>query len=140
MKIETFIDQWIDGQCRKFKAEIEEWNIVKYEVYANDNFRSLRATERIRQGETITELPQTVLPERDMYSIEVHPGIHVDCSNSPVGAINHSCKANAAVRDGRIVAWGCIEPGEDITINYRMTETHLANSFVCRCCDEKMDW
>lgn len=25
MKIEDFIDQWIAGQCRKFKAEIEEY-------------------------------------------------------------------------------------------------------------------
>lgn len=113
---------------------------MKYEIYTDGGFRSLRATERIRQGETIIHLPQTTLPERDMYSVEIYPGVHVDCASSPVGAINHSCKANAAIRDGRVVAWSCIEPGEQITINYRMTETHLATPFVCNCCNEKMEW
>ena len=113
---------------------------MKYKVCTEDYFRLLKATERIRQGEIIIELPDIPLAERDMYSIEVHPGVHVDCSKSPVGAINHACKANAAVRNGEIVAWACIEPGEEITINYRMTETHLTAPFVCKCCNEKMEW
>lgn len=109
-------------------------------VVDKDGFRSLRAVRKIRQGETIMGLPSVALPQPDMYSIEAHPGLHIDCSFSVVGALNHACKANAAVKDMRIVAWSCIEPGEEITINYRMTETHLAAPFTCRCCGEEMKW
>lgn len=102
------------------------------EVKKTPEGRGLFAARRIRQGETIMFLPDRVQDERDMYSIEVFPGVHVDCSDSVVGALNHACKANAAVRDNRIVAWACIQEGEEITINYRMTETHLSNPFTCK--------
>jgi hypothetical protein len=75
-----------------------------------------------------------------MYSIEVFPGVHVDCSDVLVGAMNHACKANCAVRDGRIVAWECIPAGTELTINYRLTETHLAAPFICKCCGQEMKW
>jgi hypothetical protein len=114
---------------------------VKYYVQTSDEgFRSLHANSDIRQGETIMNIPQKTVPERDKYSIELFPGVHVDCSEEPIGATNHSCKANAAVRDGRLVAWQCIKAGDEITINYRLTESHLAAPFVCSCCNEKMEW
>lgn len=113
----------------------------KFEIrFSETEGRSLIATERIRQGETIVELPTKTVPEPDMYSLEVVPGIHLDCYAHPIGATNHSCKANAAVKDFKLVAWECIKEGDEITIDYRKTETHLSNSFVCRCCGEKMEW
>lgn len=112
----------------------------KVELIAKDGFRSLVAAEKIRQGEVVVHLPYSTQPLRDRYSIEDPPGIHRDCSQSPVGAINHNCHPNAAVRNGRVVAWTCIEPGEEITLNYRSTEEHLQNSFVCNCCEKEMEW
>lgn len=103
-------------------------------VYVDDDgFRSLQATEKIRMGEVIVELPKISQPEADMYSIEIIPGVHVNCSKSLVGAINHGCDPNAAVRRGSIVAWRCIEPGENITIDYKKTEQKLAEPFDCLC-------
>lgn len=103
--------------------------------------RSLVATRKIRQGEEILTLPSSALAQPDMFSIEVHPGLHIDCSFTVAGAINHRCNDfTAVVRDMRIVAWRCIEQGEEITINYRRTESKLAAPFTCSCCGEKMEW
>lgn len=96
-------------------------------------FRSLVATEKIRMGETIVDLPAKCQEKADKYSIEIIEGVHIDCADSPVGAINHSCDPNAAVRRGSIVAWRCIEPDEAITIDYRKTERNIANPFNCIC-------
>lgn len=102
-------------------------------VYYENGFRSLRALKDFHQGEPILELPQTALTGPDMYSIEVLPGIHVDCSQSPAGAMNHSCSPNAAIRKNRVVAWACIREGEEITIDYKRTEQNIAAPFNCRC-------
>ena len=105
----------------------------RVEVHYENGFRSLRALKNFHQGEHIINLPQMTTDEPDMYSIEVLPGIHVDCSNSQVGAINHSCEPNAAVRKGTIVAWNCINKGDPITIDYKRTESKLAAPFDCTC-------
>lgn len=114
--------------------------MTKIGIHIEDGIKSLVAIEHIRQGETILTLPTETQSKPDKYSIEAYPGVHVNCTHSIVGAINHACYANAAVRDGRIVAWKCIEPGDEIAINYRMTETHLSNPFNCKDCGEWMEW
>lgn len=115
-----------------------KWEL-KASWFAGNLFRAIFATEKIRQGETIFELPHATVQYPDRYSLEASPGIHVDCTHSPVGAINHSCKPNASVRNFRIVAWSCIEPGEEITLDYKKTENKLAEPFNCNCgfCDGK---
>lgn len=95
--------------------------------------KSLAATRDIRQGETIVTLPSRTRFNPDKYSIELAPGIHVDCEHSKVGAINHSCSPNAAVRGFGVVAWRCITGGEEITIDYKRTESKLAEPFNCEC-------
>lgn len=106
----------------------------KWEIrFSGLDYRALFASEKIRQGETIVVLPQSTVSYPDRYSIEASPGWHIDCSNSPAGAINHSCKPNAAVKDNRIIAWTCIEPGEEINIDYKKTEQKLAEPFLCEC-------
>jgi N-methylhydantoinase B/oxoprolinase/acetone carboxylase alpha subunit len=102
-------------------------------VSDNDGYRTLCALRDFHQGEVILDLPQEVRDGPDKYSIEILPGIHIDCSSSLVGAINHSCEPNAVVRKGRIVAWSCIKDGDEITIDYKKTETKLAFPFNCNC-------
>lgn len=107
---------------------------MKYELrFTETDGRAIYATEKIRMGETIMDLPQVGQSDPDMYSIEISPGIHVDCSGSYVGALNHACDPNAAVRRGAIIAWKCIEPGDEITIDYKKTESKLAAPFNCMC-------
>lgn len=124
------------------KSEAKRYSALngKVEIQWSEDGRGLFATEDIRQGETILKLPEKTIPERDMYSIEIYPGVHVDCSDSLVGALNHACKANCAVRDGRIIAWECIKAGEELNINYRLTETHLSAPFTCKDCGQEMKW
>lgn len=103
------------------------------EVLHQEGYRKLLATRDFHQGEVILYLPQTPLEGPNKYSIEITPGVHVDCSNSIAAAINHSCNPNASVRHGRIVAWSCIKVDEEITIDYKKTEQKLAVPFYCNC-------
>lgn len=112
---------------------VTDANQVPAYILFNAAERSLVSARRIRQGETIANLPQAILTVPDKYSLEIHPGVHVDCEMSMVGAINHSCAPNAYVKDTRIVAWNCIAPGEEITIDYKATEHKLAVPFDCKC-------
>lgn len=102
-------------------------------VFYYDGYKSLEAIRNFHQGEVILELPQSTMEGPDMYSLEVLPGIHVDCVLSPAGSINHSCDPTAAVRNGRIVAWKCIKEGDEITLDYKKTESKLAAPFDCNC-------
>lgn len=107
------------------------WESV--EIFFDKGYRTLHAQRSFHQGEVIMDLPQETVERPDMYSIEVLPGIHVECAYSPAGAINHSCDPNAAVRKGKIVAWACIKPGDEIKIDYKRTESKLAAPFDCNC-------
>ncbi len=106
-------------------------------VHFSKGVRSLRATTRFRQGEIIAYLPSSTVASPDRFSLEVLPGVHIDCSDSPVGAINHSCEPNAAVKSNYILAMACINEGEEITLDYKRTESKLASPFVCLCQSKK---
>lgn len=109
----------------------------RYEIEFSDVGRDLIARDRFYQGDTILTLPLAPQPNPDRYSIEVIPGVHINCSDDYSGAINHSCNPNAAVRNRKIVAWTCIQPGDSITIDYKKTEQKLAEPFDCRCGSKK---
>lgn len=108
---------------------------TRYEIqFKNTPFQQcLVATDSFHQGETILILPTMTQSDPDKFSIEISPGLHINCSNDHSKAINHSCSPNAAVRNGKIVAWTCISKGDPITIDYNRTETRLAEPFNCFC-------
>lgn len=117
---------------------------MKFELrFSETDGRGIYATEDIRQGQEIMDLPNVVMSEPDVYSLEIHPGMHVDCSQHYAGSVNHSCNANAAVRGNRIIAWTCIKAGEQITLDYKRTEQKLAAPFNCLCgaktCRERIE-
>ena len=103
------------------------------QVYFDGWKKMLKATRKIRQGEVIATLPQRTRFTADKYSIEIAEGVHLDCEYHFVGATNHSCDPNAAIRNMNLVAWKCIAAGEEITIDYKRTETKLAAPFDCEC-------
>jgi len=105
----------------------------------NDGQRRLCATRNISQGETVCLLEGPPLKAPDRFSIEVGPETHIDCRQTLAGAINHSCKPNCAVRGFKIIAWECVSAGEELTIDYRRTETKLANPFRCICCGKVIE-
>ena len=110
----------------------DDYDIARIET--EGVYRRLVANVDISLGRTIVLLPQIALEAPDRLSVEATPGVHIDCTNSLAGAINHSCDPNAAVRHFRIIAWRCIKAGEEITIDYNRTEYKMANPFKCNCC------
>lgn len=111
----------------------------KYEVRESAiEGRGLYATEKIRQGETILIVAGKAQSYPDMYSIQIAPDVHINTHENPISATNHSCDPNAAIRlnignGARLVAWKCIEAGEEITFDYKVTESKLAEPFDCLC-------
>lgn len=116
------------------EAEVEPWLVY---VNVKAGYRKLVAMQDLRQGKVIAELPTELLDKPDRLSIEYPLGVHRNCEFSVVGSINHSCEPNAAVFNGNIVAWSCIAAGEEVTINYKRTERHLAEPFDCHCGSKK---
>lgn len=115
-------------------------NSVEIRGTFKDNV-GLFALRHFYQGERILELPEgNLLSVPNRYTLQISPDLHLDCSEHPIAALNHSCNPNAAVRGNKLIAWACIDPGEEITINYLRTETELAVPFKCECgnCDSKM--
>lgn len=105
--------------------------------------RGLFALENISQGKTILILPEDTVEKPDRYSIQVFPGVHLNCTDHPAGAINHSCRPNAAMWKWKIVAFSCLKSGDEVTIDYNRTEDQITNPFTCECghCDgKKIDW
>jgi hypothetical protein len=48
--------------------------------------------------------------------------------------VNHSCEPNAGLQGAAtLVAMRDIEPGEEITYDYAMTDTSAYDQFTCRC-------
>ncbi len=50
--------------------------------------------------------------------------------------LNHSCSANSAFRGRWLIAKNTIMPGEEITIDYLVTESAISHHFVCKCGSE----
>lgn len=103
-------------------------------IECENGYRKLVASKDISMGHTLVVLPLKSLEKPDRLSVEASPGVHIDCTNSLAGAINHSCDPSASVRHFRIIAWRCIKAGEEITIDYRKTEYDMAYPFKCNCC------
>lgn len=105
----------------------------KVEELYYDGYRMLVAKKDFRQGTYIMDLPVLTLPGPDMYSLEILPGIHIDCSFSAARSINHSCSPNTMVKNNAILAIACIKADDEITLDYKRTENKLAAPFDCNC-------
>ena len=59
-------------------------------------------------------------------------GCHIEPTNG-LKYLNHACAPNARFKSRNLVALRAIEPGEEITINYKTTEEKLVCPFECQC-------
>ena len=99
------------------------------------------AEERIEVGEVIAEF------DGDIYPFE-HPGWTEDLLNHTIQferysfrdstglarRINHSCEPNCGIKARfKVVAMRAIEPGEEITWDYEMTEDSVWWRMKCQC-------
>jgi len=87
---------------------------------------------RIVSADKLDELP----PQTRRHTVQVEEGLYLASlsPNEPPDFINHSCEPNAGL-DGQvaIVALHCIQPGEEVTIDYAMCDGSPYDEFECGC-------
>tara|TARA_B100001741_G_C16527901_1_gene588028 strand:+ start:743 stop:1105 length:363 start_codon:yes stop_codon:yes gene_type:complete len=102
-----------------------------------DDFSGLFSSQYIEKDSLVLSLGEPKLDHPTRTSIQIHSK-HVEHS---LGAyINHNCEPSAYVDSdySQILARRDIQPNEEITIDYLQTESKMAESFYCNCCDEKL--
>lgn len=109
------------------------------------NGEGLFALRAFKAGDTVCTAMGEISSSRTRISIELNANEHFEPTGMVGGSINalaklnHACNPNACVRhDSKsgflaVEALTGISAGEEITIDYRATETELAHPFVCNC-------
>ncbi len=91
------------------------------------------ATKTIKQGERIGYFYGKVVPQPNMYTITDAKGCYIE-STGPLGFLNHRCgDANARLDDRTLCANTDIKEGDQVMIDYRLTERSFASPFDCNC-------
>jgi len=103
----------------------------------------LVATRPILAGERLFRIEGELTHQPSRYSVQIGYNLHIDLrSGHTVEEIfdryfwrfmNHSCEANALIREGDVVAERDIRPWEAVTFNYNTTEWEMAEPFICGC-------
>lgn len=89
------------------------------------------AEKAFANGQKIAYFEGYHIDEETRYSV-TFAGEHIE----PTGILkylNHSCSPNAIFQDRWLIALRAIEPKEEITIDYTMTESRISNHFQCLC-------
>lgn len=103
--------------------------------------RAVYARMKIRKGEVIAAFDGPIYDDdyepwtKDMLShaIQIGPLLWRD-SAGLARYVNHSCNPNCGIKDYvKIVAMRSIQPGEEITWDYEMTEKNPTWKMRCRC-------
>jgi hypothetical protein len=112
-------------------------------IFSNGE-RGLFAKEAIAQGEVLTvwggipvtgEQFRTLSPKLRSLSLQVEDDIYLcPTGDHPGDWVNHSCDPNAGIR-GQItlVAMRDIQPGEQISFDYAMSDSTDYDEFECLC-------
>jgi len=100
----------------------------------------LVAAEAFAAGEAVMELEGTVVAQPSRYTLQIGRQSHLAPradGDDLWRFLNHSCRPNAWVNGGRLIALAPIAAGEEITFDYNCTEYEMAEPFGCRCghCD-----
>jgi len=110
------------------------------------NGMGLFATVAIEKGERISYVHGPIKVVRDFSVLTRHEYIKsydwigvgryswIDTTNSPFRFINHRCEPNAALITTRtMIALADIAPGDEITMDYSLTEAGQDWSMKCNC-------
>lgn len=117
------------------------------------------AKEEIAKGEVVLVYGGIIVPKGEIMDytntvselgIQVNDGFFIcptSKEDSKIGALNHSCDPNCGFKDNiTVVAMRDIKPGEELTVDYAMMESHRF-TFDCACgshfCRKKLtpdDW
>lgn len=93
--------------------------------------KGLFATDAINKGNKISYFKGYETKYGTIYSLTFE-----NKNIEPTGVLkylNHSCSPNARFFDRWLVASRYIEFGEEITIDYKATESNISHHFECNC-------
>lgn len=96
----------------------------------------LVAARSFKPGETITKFhARALLPQPNMYTLQVSDKEHCDLGPEILQFMNHSCNPNMFVDTEayNIEAVSDIQAGEDLTFFYPSTEWEMESPFQCMC-------
>ncbi len=101
------------------------------------------ASEHFEVGQLICLLDGTISSTATRYSIQIGPDEHLSPSTEldeiraggPSAWVftNHSCQPNAVLVGRDLVALKIIKQDEEVTIDYEVTESVMAEPFHCLC-------
>jgi hypothetical protein len=103
----------------------------------------LVATRPIPAGQRIFRIEGDLTDQPSRYSVQVGYQLHIDLKDGHAVEeildryfwrfMNHSCEANAQIRELDVMATRNISPWEPVTFNYNSTEWEMAEPFACHC-------
>ena len=134
-----------NGDCTRYNfVTILKIDMKKIKIFSSKiHGKGMFADEDIKKDERIQYIrgPKTkkvVRSERDSNKIRHWIGAGkytwINTRGTPFRYINHSCDPNAAISGVKtLIALKSIKSGEEITIDYSMTDADPYWSIVCRC-------
>jgi hypothetical protein len=103
----------------------------------------LVAAREISAGERLFRIEGDLTHHPSRYSVQVGYRLHIDVKGDHTAEeifdryfwrfMNHSCEANAQIRELDVIATRNIGPWEPVTFNYNSTEWEMAEPFTCHC-------
>lgn len=96
--------------------------------------RGLRSKAHFARGRRVARVSGVFVPSSSLDTIQMTPTLHLyDCWFCRF--ILHSCDPNLRIdfETLEIIALHDIAPGDYLSLDYAMTEDHLARQFACAC-------
>jgi SET domain-containing protein len=132
IKLTKWASRWVTEKCEPFDSKIDK--------------KGVKAIAPISRGEIVAVLGGIIVPSEEYndyqkkigdVGIQINDRFFICPSDEKeleeTGAFNHSCEPNLGLIDSlTFVAIKDIEPGDELTFDYAMTETQ-ASSFDCNC-------
>lgn len=123
---------------------VSKWTTKAQSRISPKSGRGLFATDFIKKGEWIAEWGGAVACEtalsmfpadRHANCVQVGPDAYLVPTTLTDGDyINHSCDPNSGIQgQATLIAIRDIQPGEEITYDYAMTDTSPYDEFTCCC-------
>ncbi len=97
----------------------------------------LYAAQEMGAGEVVWALSGETSRTPTRTSIRVGPGVHVE---DTIGIrMNHACRPSVRISGRDVVALRDLAVGDELTFDYRDTESPVSHPFVCGCCGRMIE-
>jgi len=102
------------------------------EVKNQGSMLGLFSTDDILSGQVIFKLEGEIIAQPTRTSLQIGMNEHIE--DQRIAFTNHNCNPTAFVYDGYLITKRNIKAGDEITIDYNLTEEIVTHPFICNCC------